>query len=114
MNQFSYEFRDVIYIAASGSIDSITSKPLADDIIQKLTVSQEDLFILDLQNVDFMNSLGLAAIIRIWKEAKANNKTIRILTNPRIADIIRVSHLDTLIDLYIMESIPTRAGKLPG
>ena len=111
MNQFSYEFREIVYVSASGSIDSITSKPLMDDIVQKLSVSPNDLFILDLQNVDFMNSLGLAAIIRIWKEAKAKNKTIRILTNPRIADIIRVSHLNTLIDLYVMESNPAKFNK---
>ncbi|MBD3267311.1 STAS domain-containing protein [bacterium] len=105
---FEYQFMDTIYITAAGTLDSITSKPLEDAIMEKMKTASESLFILDMQHVDFMNSLGLASIIRIWKKADAYGKTLKILTNPKIADIFRISHLDTIIHLYIMEKVPYR------
>jgi anti-anti-sigma factor len=106
MENFQFDFRNTVYIAAQGSLDSITSQPLIDAVEKKLESVPEELFILDLNHVDFMNSLGLAAIIRIWKKAQQHNKSVRILTNKKMADIFKISHLDTIIDLYILESVP--------
>ena len=105
MEKFEYCFESTVYVHTKGALDSLTSKPFVDELSKRMEHADEPLYILDMQDVDFMNSLGLAAIIKLWKTAQVHNRTLRILTNPRIANIFRVSHLDTIIDLYVMERL---------
>lgn len=109
MNSFEYAIQEPIYITAKGALDTMAAEPFSDAIQKTMDESAADLLILDMVEVDFMNSLGLAAIIRLWKEAQARQKTIRIYTNARIAEIFRISNLTAYIDLQIIDRVPDPA-----
>ncbi len=103
-DHLEYRFQSTIYITVKGALDASSSRNFESDVEARLKQAGNTLVVIDLEHVDFINSLGLAAVVQIWKKAKALDQTIRILANEKIARIFQVSKLDTIIELYVFQS----------
>ncbi len=98
------QYESALYVSLSGAIDAVSSEEFSNGLIEKIDRASETLIVIDLEGLEFLNSMGLGAIIRVWNAVDVQGKKIRILASRRIAEVFRVSHIDTLIELHVMDT----------
>ncbi|WP_188195714.1 STAS domain-containing protein [Nonomuraea sp. SYSU D8015] len=83
----------------SGEIDIFTSKAFRRHLLNALTSSTR-LLILDLSQVSFCDSSGLAVLVGIHHRARARGITLA-LANPRpyVSEILRITGLDRALPM---------------
>lgn len=54
--------------------------------------------ILDLSQIDFVDSSGLGALVQLAKQAKTNG-TLQIVTNARVTQTVKLVRLETFLSL---------------
>jgi len=96
-------FEPALYVIVKGHWDAGSSDRFAKELDENVSQAPELLIVIDLEELDFINSMGLGAIVRMWKAAQTKGKKIRIIANKRIAPLFRVSRLDKIIELHVME-----------
>ncbi len=57
--------------------------------------------LLNLVNISYMDSCGIAELVACYKRAKRHNGTVKLL-NPstRVSDLLRVTMLDEMFEIY--------------
>lgn len=55
--------------------------------------------ILDLSQINFIDSSGLGALVRIAKHLKENNGKLQIVTNPRVTQTVKMVRLEKYLEL---------------
>ena len=55
--------------------------------------------ILDLSQIDFVDSSGLGALVRIAKHAQTANGTLQIVTNARVTQTVKLVRLEKFLSL---------------
>ncbi len=55
--------------------------------------------ILDLSTIDFMDSSGLGVLVQIAKKIQANQGSLRIVTNPRVTQTVKLVRLEQFLSL---------------
>ena len=55
--------------------------------------------ILDLSQIDFIDSSGLGALVRIAKHAQTANGTLQIVTNARVTQTVKLVRLEKFLSL---------------
>ncbi len=84
-----------ITVRVTGRVTSATSTTLANTVRDLVPESKR--VVLDLTNVDYIDSSGLGALVNIYMHARKANCDLE-LTNqkPRIRDLFRTSNLDSV------------------
>jgi anti-sigma B factor antagonist len=81
-------------LAVVGELDLVTAGDLVDDLRRALRAA--DRVVLDLTGVDFVDSTGLAALLRCRRMAGSRGATLEVLVEPggavdQVARITRIS-----------------------
>lgn len=85
-------------VAASGEVDMATAADLEANIADELADGRVDVLVIDLMDVSFMDSSGLAVLVATHQ---ANpTLTIRLVVGPgMVEDLLRTTALDRLFTL---------------
>jgi len=86
-------------LTVSGEIDMITAESLYERATA-LVIDGVHLLVLDLGGVTFCDSLGVAALVRIFRYASGRSCRLRVV-NPRghIAHVLQISGLDQVFEV---------------
>lgn len=100
-----------IVVAASGEIDVATAPELRDQLVALITDGSAHV-IMDLEDVDFIDSTGLGVLVGAVRRARAADGDVRLVcTNSRILKIFGVTGLDEVFT--VADSIDDAASPDP-
>lgn len=55
--------------------------------------------ILDLSQIDFVDSSGLGALVQLVKKAQSSDGTLQIVSNPRVTQTVKLVRLEKFLSL---------------
>lgn len=55
--------------------------------------------VLDLSQIDFVDSSGLGALVQLVKKAQTEGGTLQIVTNPRVTQTVKLVRLEKFLSL---------------
>lgn len=90
----------VATIAVSGRLDAVEAAPLRATLNEYLTTGTNRI-VVDLSDVVFVDSAGLAALVIGMKRARQDNGDLRLVT-PAHADARRVFELTKFDEVFVM------------
>jgi anti-sigma B factor antagonist len=94
---------DGLCIAVAGEVDAYTAPEMRAQLLDAL--GQHPLVIVDLSAVDFMDSQGLAALLRARQEAEASGRGLRLEGVPsRVLKLLRLTRLESV---FTIDSVAT-------
>ncbi len=67
-------------------------------------------FVLDLSQIDFIDSSGLGALVQLAKKVQTANGTLQIVTNPRVTQTVKLVRLEQF--LALQPSVEVALGNL--
>ena len=89
----------VTVVMVSGEMDAGNSTQLGEELDHLLSEGSGKL-VIDLGKVDFINSSGLATLVRYYKLARSNRGDISLVAlQPPIRQVFQLSRLDRVFDL---------------
>ena len=87
-------------VAVSGRFTIGADSEEAERIVDTLLANKERRFVFDLSEADFIDSSCLGILVSCLRKAKAAGGELRVVASPRVAGIIKVVRLDTILPLY--------------
>ncbi len=71
------------------------------EIIEKVKTQEIDFVLLDLSQVELINSLGLGMIVAAYTSLKKNSISL-VLISPteKVSNLLKITHLDTIFKSY--------------
>jgi anti-sigma B factor antagonist len=92
--------QQVTVISVEGEVDASTSTDLGDSLDQLLADGHKKL-VVDLQNVKFIDSSGLGALVRVYKHARSEASDICLASlQPPVKRVFELTRLDRVFDLH--------------
>lgn len=55
--------------------------------------------ILDLSGIDFVDSSGLGAMVKLVKKAKENQGSLQVIANPRVMQTVKLVRLEKFLSI---------------
>jgi anti-sigma B factor antagonist len=107
MDRHSLAFRadrkaDEASLAVAGEIDMSTAESLYQQARGLIDGHHPAQFVLDLGEVTFCDSLGVAALVRIYRYASAANCRLRLVNlRTHVAHILQISGLDQIFEVEL-------------
>lgn len=87
-------------VAPSGDIDLATAPQLRQDLVEA-SASGSTLVVLDLEGVDFLDSVGLSVIVGGHKRLRHEGRLLHLAAPSTIVRrVLGITRLDTLIPTY--------------
>jgi anti-sigma B factor antagonist len=88
-------------IAVSGELD-LASSPALQEELERVSGSDADLLIIDLRELDFMDSTGLSVLVRAHQRAEEQGRRLAMVKGPqqvqRLLSLTGVADRLTLVD----------------
>ena len=88
-------------IAVSGELD-LASSPALQEELDRVSASESDLLIIDLRDLDFMDSTGLSVLVRAHQRAEQEGRRLAMVKGPqqvqRLLSLTGVADRLTLVD----------------
>ena len=92
-----------LIVKAIGRIDTVTAPQAADTMMPKMM--EQDKLALDLSGLDYISSAGLRVLLRLAKQAKADNKAFALLgAAGMVQEVLEESGMDVLFTMYATEA----------
>ena len=91
---------NVQVVAVSGRFTIGEDSQEAERIVDAQLANKQRRFVFDLLEVDFIDSSCLGILVSCLRKAKATGGELRVVASPRVAGIIKVVRLDTVLPLY--------------
>ncbi|MGQ9575494.1 MAG: STAS domain-containing protein [Thermoguttaceae bacterium] len=92
------------------SLDEKTLEHLGEILLSQASFAEPPRLVLDLSQTEFIGSRFVELLVRAWKRIKSRNGSMALCgVRPFCADVLRVSRLDTLWNIY-----PTQAEAVAG
>ncbi|NJK42134.1 MAG: STAS domain-containing protein [Acaryochloridaceae cyanobacterium SU_2_1] len=89
-----------VTIKPSGLLDKSSTNDIRQDVSDEIAEGAEAI-LLDFQEVSFMNSSGIGALVALLKEVKAKQKTLAICSlNAQISMIFELTKMNDLFAIY--------------
>jgi anti-anti-sigma factor len=82
----------------AGLLDAF-SEPAFRKVIDKCVDEGPPHLILDLSQIDFIDSSGLGALVQIAKKAQSAGGSIQIVSNPRVTQTVKLVRLEQFLSL---------------
>ncbi|MCK2245476.1 MULTISPECIES: STAS domain-containing protein [unclassified Crossiella] len=91
---------DTAVVAVSGEVDMYTA-PLLEDCLRTESVAASRRLVVDLSQVDFLDSSGLALLVQVHQQAKEQERELRVVCVEGIVKrAITSTGLDSTLALY--------------
>jgi len=68
-------------------------------VIEKYVEESPKNFVLDLSQIDFIDSSGLGALVQLVKKVQNSGGTLQIVTNPRVTQTVKLVRLEQFLSL---------------
>ncbi|MBD1912149.1 MULTISPECIES: anti-sigma factor antagonist [unclassified Leptolyngbya] len=82
----------------AGLLDAF-SEPTFRKVMDKCVEDGPANLILDLSQIDFIDSSGLGALVQVAKKAQSAGGMIQIVTNPRVTQTVKLVRLEQFLSL---------------
>lgn len=83
----------------AGLLDAFSEPNFRKAIVGFIQENAPKNIILDLSQIDFLDSSGLGALVQIAKEAQNNNGSLQIVPNPRVTQTVKLVRLEKFLSL---------------
>jgi len=91
---------DVLIVAVDGGLNQQTAGQFVERV-QTLVDSGLRKIIIDCQRLTFLSSYGLGVLLRIHKRMAEHGGDVKVANlHGMVADLLRVTHLNTVFDVY--------------
>lgn len=80
-------------------------------MLSKLVSEGPPHVVLDLSQIDFVDSSGLGALVQITKQAQTDGGSSQIVTNPRVTQTVKLVRLENFLSLQ--ESVDVAIARIP-
>lgn len=91
---------DVDVLRLSGHLDLVTSNTLKDRVRERLSQQRRSL-VLNLEEVNFLNSSGLGALVSILKDVRSlGGQLVLCSLAPYIKEIFHITQLSNVFEIY--------------
>jgi anti-sigma B factor antagonist len=95
-----HEDHGVTVVMVSGEVDAGNSAQLGEELDRLLSEGRRRL-VIDLGKVGFMDSSGLATLVRYYKRARSNSGDICLASlQPPVRRVFQLTRLDRVFDLH--------------
>jgi anti-anti-sigma factor len=82
----------------AGLLDAF-SEPTFRKVMDKFVEEGPKNFVLDLSQIDFIDSSGLGALVQLAKKVQTAEGTLQIVTNPRVTQTVKLVRLEQFLAL---------------
>lgn len=82
----------------TGLLDAF-SEPTFLKVLNKYIEDGPAHIILDLSTIDFVDSSGLGALVRLVKKAKGESGSVQVVSNPRVTQTVKLVRLEQFLSL---------------
>lgn len=90
----------IVIVAVEGEVDAETSPQLRERF-DKLLAEGEHSYVIDMAGVEFMDSSGLAALVRLFKRVRIGEGDVRLCeVRPEILKIFELTRLNRVFDIF--------------
>lgn len=101
------EFAPSLRVTVDGNIDSQTARDLARDLVHAVNApwgeyegaNGTETLVLDLSKVEFINSMGIGALLRCRQAAQERGRRLLVLIHPNLVDVFEIANLHTLFQV---------------
>ncbi|UFP96914.1 STAS domain-containing protein [Gloeobacter morelensis MG652769] len=94
-----------------GQLDAF-SEPVFRKVMNKYIEEGTPNVVLDLSQIDFVDSSGLGALVQLAKKVQGVPGTFQIVANPRVTQTVRLVRLEQFLSLR--NSLEEALGHIPG
>jgi anti-sigma B factor antagonist len=109
MELMSRADNNVQILALSGRFDTHTAEPVRD-WLEQATVTQPANIVINLSNVDFLDSTALSTLVHGMKHSREKNGDLRICgMQPPVRIIFELTRLDRVFEIYPAEEEAVQA-----
>jgi len=106
------EFDRVIVVDAVGKLTLSDSRTQLRDLIHVLSNTGHKKFLLNLAGVDYIDSDGMGELVRCYSVVRQRGGEMKLVqVNKRVADLLQITRLNTLFEIYREEQVALRAFK---
>lgn len=99
-------------IEAVGEVDLTTALQLREPLMEAVNSTEKTPVVVDLSQVDFIDSAGLALLVEARKRLAPDARTLHVLLTPgrQPERVLRLGRFDTIMNLaYNLGELPTAA-----
>ena len=93
----------------TGQLDAYSEKQFTTFINDVLSTNQLSV-VIDLSNIDFIDSSGLGAMVQAAKKCNESKRSFSVVGNPRVVQTIKLVRLEEF--LHLAPDLNTAIGKL--
>ena len=93
----------------TGQLDAYSEKQFTTYINEVLSSNQLSV-VIDLTNIDFIDSCGLGALVQAAKKCSQSKRAFNVVGNPRVTQTIKLVRLEKF--LHLESDLNTAIGKL--
>ena len=94
----------------TGQLDAYSEKQFTTYINEVLASNQLLSVVIDLSNIDFIDSCGLGAMVQAAKKCTESKRSFNVVGNPRVTQTIKLVRLEEY--LHLAPDLNTAIGKL--
>ncbi len=104
------EFDRIIVVNAVGKLTLHDSRTQLRDLIHVLSNSGHKKFLLNLAGVEFIDSDGMGELVRCYTVVRQKGGEMKLAqVSKRVADLLQLTRLNTLFEIYSEEQVALRA-----
>jgi len=94
-----YKEEEILNVLLSGDLDINSVETFKDDILEKYENIDKDV-VIDLQELDYIDSTGIGAIMTVYNEVKKKDKVLTVKNaNRNIAKLFKITELDKIFNM---------------
>ena len=98
-----------LVINFTGQLDAYSEKQFTTFINEVLDSNQQSV-VIDLSNIDFIDSCGLGAMVQAAKKCTQSKRAFNVVGNPRVEQTIKLVRLEEF--LHLVPDLSTAIAKL--
>lgn len=92
--------QNIILVHLSGRLDAVTT-PKVKTVLQQLTTTEQPKIVIDLNEVSFIDSSGLAALVSGLRSARENGGTIALSgVQPQARTVFHLTMMDRVFSIH--------------
>jgi anti-sigma B factor antagonist len=104
------EFGRVTVVDVIGKLTINESRTQLRDLIHVLSSTGHRKFLLNLAGVDYVDSNGMGELVRCFTTIRQTGGEMKLVqVNKRVADLLQITRLNTLFEIYSDEQAALRA-----
>ena len=106
------EFDRVVVVDVVGKLTTSDGRTQLRDLIHVLSGTGHNRFLLNLAGVDYVDSDGMGELVRCFTTVRQRGGEMKLVqVNKRVADLLQITRLNTLFEIYGEEQVALRAFK---